>query len=165
MSETQVVVGSCGSEAVVAGLMETLASKQQAVREARANLALSAWEDRTAARNPQYVRGSVRKDSHISAGGHGHGEVCDITCVTCGVVRTVNKQDAFQVRYCLEHKGEGKKANKVAKSADPSKVQAKIAALEAKLAALQAQEDAAIGNLEVDVTPEQIEALKAQMAA
>jgi len=140
MSEQVKVQGEASSIEIV-GLAEVLASKQGELRAVKAAAKLAEWETATKARNPQYVVGSVRQDTTISAGGHGHGEVCDIECLVCGGVRTVNKQDAFQVRYCLEHKNEGKRqANaerRAAKAQDPEAVKAKIAALEAKLAAIR----------------------------
>jgi len=140
MSEQLKVQGEA-SNVEIEGLAEILASKKGELASLKAEAKLAEWETRTKARNPQYVLGSVRQDTTISAGGHGHGEVCDIECQVCGTVRTVNKQDAFQVRYCLEHKNEGKKVasaeRRAAKSADPEAVKAKIAALEARLAEMR----------------------------
>jgi len=171
MAAEQVVVGACGSEAVVAGLMETLSAKQQAVKALKGQVALEAWETKTKARNPQYAMGSVRKATDADKallGAHCHGEVCEIVCLECSQTRVINKQDAFQSRYCKEHLREAKKASK-AKVADPRKIEAQLAKLEAKMLALKAQAgmvtDQELGNLEVEVTPEQLAALRAQIAA
>ena len=32
-----------------------------------------------------------------------HGRICDIACVDCGELRTINAQDAFQVKRCIKH--------------------------------------------------------------
>ena len=78
---------------------------------------LEAWETKTKERNPQLILGSVRKPTTADENelGHVHGMVCSITCQTCGVVRIINKQDAFQVRFCKEHKSEARKAKAKAK--------------------------------------------------
>ena len=31
-----------------------------------------------------------------------HGRVCQIKCMETGKIRTINAQDAFQVKYCVE---------------------------------------------------------------
>jgi hypothetical protein len=119
-----------------------------------------AWEKKTIARNPQLVLGSLRIATVEEAAtlSHCHGEIAEIRCAytgtngECGETRIVNKQDAFQVRYCLEHKSESKKAARAAKSAvdanDPAKAQAaiarKMAALQAKLAKMEGVEEAVV---------------------
>jgi hypothetical protein len=173
MSEnTNVVVGGAASEAVVAGLMETLATKQAVVKSKKDALANAEWEQGKKAKNAQYVLGSLRKASPAEVealGVHCHGWCCEIECLTCGTIRIVNTQDAHQVRYCKACKPEGKKAaakaKRAAKAQSPEAIKAKIAALEAEMAALVAKEDKAIGDLEVEVTDEQLAALRAQIAA
>jgi len=83
-----------------------VASLESAIRAKKASLkareAAAAWETKTKERNPQYVVGSIRKatDADMGAMKHCHGEVCEIVCEVCGATRIVNKQDAFQVRFC-----------------------------------------------------------------
>ena len=165
------LVGTCGSEAVVTGLAEALASKQQAVKSLKVQVEREEWETKTKARNPQYVMGSVRKATDADCallGAHCHGEVCEIVCLECSQIRVINKQDAFQSRYCKEHLREAKKVasagRRAAKVQDPRKIDAQLAKLEAKMAELKARQESTIGNLEVEVSPEQLEALKAAIA-
>ena len=82
-------------------LQAELAEKQKAVKQANE---LAEWEQKTAERNPAYVVGSVRKATEADAAilGHVHGLVCEIRCQACGQTRVVNKQDAFQVKFCAE---------------------------------------------------------------
>lgn len=62
------------------------------------------------AKYPHVVRGSIReataKDERKV--GHSHKRVCDIKCTVrgCGIIRTVNTQDVFQVARCKEHQAE-----------------------------------------------------------
>ena len=168
---TAAVVGTCGSEAVVAGLAEALASKQAAVRGLKAQVEREEWETKTKARNSQYVVGSVRKATDADKallGAHCHGEVCEIVCLECSQIRVINKQDAFQSRYCKEHLREAKKAasagRRASKVQDPRKIDAQLAKLEARMAELRARQASAIGDLEVEVTDEQLAALKAAIA-
>jgi hypothetical protein len=120
-------------------LVKDLKAKQAALKGATK---LAGWEDKTAARNPCYVRGSVRA---ASAGdeeelGHVHGQVCTIRCQVCGEARTVNKQDAFQVRFCRACRQEAAKAAGTEKRAakklsglDEKELRDRIAGLEAQL--------------------------------
>ena len=87
--------------ATLKNLTEELAAKKRAVKDAEE---LADWEQKTSARNPAFVPGSVRSPSieEISVLGHTHGKVCTIRCQACGETRTINKQDAFQVRYCKD---------------------------------------------------------------
>jgi len=82
-------------------LQAELAEKTKAVKAANE---LAEWEQKTAERNAAYVVGSVRKATEEDAAilGHVHGLVCEIRCQACGQTRVVNKQDAFQVRFCTE---------------------------------------------------------------
>ncbi len=82
-------------------LQAELAEKTKAVKEANE---LADWERKTSERNPAFVPGSVRKATEQDAAilGHVHGLVCEIRCQSCGQTRVVNKQDAFQVRFCSE---------------------------------------------------------------
>jgi len=66
-------------------------------------------------KNPQIVVESLRpaNDGELINDKPAKGWVVEIECATCGVRRTVNTQDAFQVRFCEEHKAEARKvANK-----------------------------------------------------
>jgi hypothetical protein len=96
--------------------LETLRAKEQELREktklVKQAQALREWEQKTKKRNSQYVVGSLRapKKDEAAELGHCHGQVCSIKCEVCGVVRTINKQDAFQVRFCKEHKNAARKA-------------------------------------------------------
>jgi hypothetical protein len=78
-----------------------LAAKKRLVKEQQE---LQEWEEKTTARNPRFVPGSVRRptEADTAALGHVHGLVCEIACESCGKVRVINKQDAFQVRYCQD---------------------------------------------------------------
>jgi len=82
-------------------LTAELAAKKRLVKEQQD---LQAWEQKISARNPRFVPGSVRKptDADTAVLGHIHGLVCEITCESCGKVRVINKQDAFQVRFCQD---------------------------------------------------------------
>lgn len=55
------------------------------------------------------VKGSVRESKSAA-----HGFVCDVECKKrgCQTVTTVNKQDAFQVLFCEEHRREAQLARK-----------------------------------------------------
>jgi hypothetical protein len=106
------------------------------------------WEDKTKARNPAYVVGSLRPateaDQEVLT--HCHGWVCEIKCQHpgCDQVRVINKQDAFQVQFCKEHKAEARKASAKARRESkkledmtPESVQAEIAKLQEQLGKLQ----------------------------
>jgi len=56
------------------------------------------------------------------------GWVVQIECATCGEMRTVNTQDAFQVRFCEEHKADAAKA--AAKDRRAAKRDAELAKLD-----------------------------------
>jgi len=54
---------------------------------------------------PHVVVGSVKEvaagtkvDGIVAA----HGRICQIKCIETGKLRTINVQDAFQVKYCVE---------------------------------------------------------------
>ncbi len=81
-------------------LLAEVAEKERAVK---AMNEVAEWEAKTLERNPAYVVGSLRKATAAEAAalGHCHGWVCDIRCLNCGEIRTVNKQDAFQSRFCV----------------------------------------------------------------
>lgn len=141
-------------------VLDTKRAELAALAEQVALAERGAWEKKTLARNPQLILGSLRVATVEEAAtlSHCHGEICEIRCAytgangECAETRIVNKQDAFQVRYCLEHKSESKKAARTAKKAvdanDPVKAQAaiarKMAALQAKLAKLEGGEEATV---------------------
>ena len=129
--------------------LKTLSEKEAALRAVKAELkkaeANAKWEADTKARNPQFVLGSVRKATAADEAelGHCHGEVCSIECATCGEVRVVNKQDAFQARYCKackkgadKDRAKSKRADKRLAGRSVEDLQAEIAEAEAALAAL-----------------------------
>jgi NAD-dependent SIR2 family protein deacetylase len=102
-----------------------------------------AWEAKTKKRNPQYVLGSLRKATPQDEAqlGHCHGQVVTIECASCGKERIVNKQDAFQCKYCMDCKVEARKAVAKAKRAEKrlegksvKEVEAQIEALNEELA-------------------------------
>lgn len=139
MSKNTVVVAQ-GADVSAEALLELKTQLSAKLKDAKAAKETSEWEVAIKIRNPQYVVGSLRKgiDADEEIVGHSHGMVCKIRCVECSAERLINKQDAFQVRYCLEHKAEGRKEKAKAKrevaAKDPAKLQAQIAALQAKLA-------------------------------
>ena len=158
--QAPVVVQGQASEIAIEGLAETLASKRDELRTLKAEAELADWEAKTSAKNPQYVPGSVRKatdEDKALLGVHCHGEVCEIVCLECGKTRVINRQDAFQSRYCKEHVKEGKKAaareRRAAKVADPAKAREQIAALEAKIAALKAKAEPEMAEVVGDLEP------------
>jgi len=111
--------------------------KAKKAREDRA-----AWEAKTKARNPAYILGSLlpADDRHVAELGHSHGWVCSIVCERCGKVRNINKQDAFQVRFCkdckVETRKEKAKAQRLQKKVEGKSVeeiQAEIDALNAEI--------------------------------
>ena len=90
------------------------------------------------------LRPSTDKDLKVLS--HVHGWVCLIACQlkSCKVKRLINKQDAFQVRFCVEHKNEANKARtkarrqqKILVDMTPEKVNAEIERLQATLTQLQ----------------------------
>jgi hypothetical protein len=120
-------------------LQDELKAKKKALRQAQER---KEWEAKTKARNPQYVVGSLRKASAEEEAQltHCHGEVCTILCEVCGRERVINKQDAFQVRFCKEHRKEASKTKAKAKrlekklgSVNPAELEAQIAALDEQL--------------------------------
>lgn len=138
------------SEAVIDGAAE-LAAQEQALKEQirakKEQAKLEAWEKKTKQRNAAFVLGSTRPatEKDAEAVGHLHGKsVCEIKCQHegCGTIRIVNKQDAFQVRFCQEHKKMASKARAKAKresaSKSPEAIQARIAELQAQLAKVEA---------------------------
>lgn len=139
MSNNQVV-----SAETLVRTQKELAAKQA---ELKAALKLKDWEEKTSARNPAYVVGSVRRatEADLAELGHCHGFVCTVKCQCCGQERTVNKQDAFQARFCKSCKKEASKdaakerrLEKKLSGLSVSDLQAQIAEAEAQLAKLQA---------------------------
>ena len=100
MSQTNTAVEIKDTESLKT-LQAELAEKRKAVK---IQAELATWEQKTSARNPAYVVGSVRKPTEVDAAtlGHTHGLVCEIRCQSCGETRVINKQDAFQVQFCTE---------------------------------------------------------------
>jgi len=127
--------------------LEAVKTELQAkVRQAKVLRELGEWERGIKARNPQYVIGSLRPatDQDVMVLGHAHGWVCEIQCTTCGVKRVINKQDAFQVKYCAAHKAEARKAKaKASREAvkaagmTPDKLAEQIELLQRQLTAFQ----------------------------
>jgi hypothetical protein len=101
MSSKTNTVAKISNPEQLKALQAELAEKTKAVKQANE---LAEWEQKTAERNPAYVVGSVRKATEGDAAilGHVHGLVCEIRCQACGQTRVVNKQDAFQVKFCSE---------------------------------------------------------------
>ena len=110
------------------------------------------WEKKNKARNPAYVMGSLRRptDEDRVVLDHCHGWVCKIECQHdgCETRRVINKQDAFQVRFCSEHRDEARKAASKARrdkvklaGLTPAKVEAEIARLQAQMAAISGESD------------------------
>jgi len=94
--------------------------------------------------NPQLILESLRPatDGELINGLEAKGWVIAICCETCDTERLINTQDAFQVRFCVEHKGEAQKA--ASKARRTAKRDAEIDAmseddLDAEIAALEAQ--------------------------
>lgn len=158
-----------GSEAIVEGLGETskremaerLAELQR--KKAKADKAAKEIEGRRARlvdlahgtnetgknpkgrHNPALLPNTLRAsaEGELVNGRPAKGWVVEIACLTCSEHRTVNTQDAFQVRYCETHKDEARKAKakerrEAAKTAkleqlDPEELAAQIAAIESEL--------------------------------
>jgi len=94
-----------------------LKTLQRAVKD---RAATEAWETKVLVRNPNYQVGSVRAATDLDREqlGHCHGKVCTIKCQVCGSERTVNVQDAFQVKFCGEcRKQAGREAAKEKRAA------------------------------------------------
>ena len=72
---------------------------------------------------PHVVKGSVRDpnaaDTKVVS--ESHGKVCTIKCVECKTERTINCQDAFQVKHCLECKDKLVKARRAQRRAKRAK--------------------------------------------
>ena len=140
MTKSNTAVVTQSNVAELKALEEQLKAKQRLVKAAQE---LAEWETATIARNPEYVAGSVRKATETDAEvvGHSHGLVCEIKCRACGEVRVVNKQDAFQVHFCVACRKEAakesskeKRLQKKMASTSKESLQAEIAKLEALLA-------------------------------
>jgi hypothetical protein len=141
---TDNTVATVKTETAIAEVDKLLKEKQDLAKALRAQQKLEEWEEKTIARNPQYVKGSVRKPTAKDEAelGHVHGMVCSIKCQVCGKLRTINKQDAFQCRFCKEHKNEARKASAKAKrqaakldNKSAEEIQAEIDDLRAELTA------------------------------
>jgi hypothetical protein len=97
---------SVATVAVTENLSERIAKEAELKalqRMAKAMAKVEAWEAKTVARNPAYVVGSLRQatEADVALLGHCHGKVCLIKCTQCGAERVVNKQDAFQTKFCV----------------------------------------------------------------
>jgi hypothetical protein len=123
---------------IVADLQSQLAAKKKTLREAQER---QAWEAKTAARNPAYVVGSLRRPSPTDAAqlAHVHGWVCTIACEACGQERVINKQDAKQVRFCKACRKEASKAAAKAKRLTKKLGNVNVDDLKAQLAELDEQ--------------------------
>lgn len=129
--------------------LSTLTAKEEELREAKRALRAAQerreWEAKTKARNPAFVVGSLRKPTAEDEAqlAHCHGMVCTIRCEACDRERVINKQDAFQVRFCTGCAKEARKAASKAKRLEKrlegksvDDVQAQIDALNEQLAEL-----------------------------
>jgi ribosomal protein S27E len=69
------------------------------------------------------VKGSVRDPNaaDTKAVSESHGKVCTIKCIECKTERTINCQDAFQVKHCLECKDKLVKARRAQRRAKRAK--------------------------------------------
>jgi len=123
------------------------AESLRVARDAKAAQELADWETRTSARNPQFVVGSKRDATPDEATTlrHCHGKVCEIVCESCGETRTVNCQDAFQVKLCCSCKavadreaGKAKRANKKAEGKSVAELEQEIERMKNLLAVKQA---------------------------
>lgn len=156
-----------GSDIVVDGLAEIarkqeLAAKLAKLQDGAKKAAKSGDEQAKKAeamrilsetRNPAILAETVRpaNEGELVGGKPAKGWVVTICCQhgDCEKERLVNTQDAFQVRFCDEHKGEGRKsagkerraAAKVAKlsSLDEAELLAQIAALEGETEASETE--------------------------
>jgi hypothetical protein len=150
-AESAPVVSGSASEVTVTGLAAVEAEEKRLkalkaqVKEATEN---AAWEEKTLAKNPNYVPGSLRKatDADRAILSHCHGEVCEIRCESCGEVRVVNKQDAKQCRFCTDCKktatknaAKVKRAEKRLSGKSVEALQAEIAEAQKALEALQSK--------------------------
>lgn len=136
---------------VVEGLAKLEAQKTALKAEAKVlktAAKLAEWEKAKKAKNPAFVLGSTRKATEADEAilGHTHGQVCEISCQAeeCSTIRVINKQDAFQVRFCQAHKKEAQRtAGKVRREAKktaartPAVLKAEIAVAKKELAEMQ----------------------------
>jgi hypothetical protein len=135
-------VSGVGSEVTLTGLAALEAEEARLkglkaqVKEATEN---AAWEEKTLAKNPNYVPGSLRKatDADRALLSHCHGEVCEIRCESCQTVRVVNKQDASQVRFCVDCKKTATKSAAKTKRAEKRLSGKSVEALQAEIAEAQ----------------------------
>lgn len=143
------VATSTASELTISGLAD-LQNKEAKLKELKKQLKAAKdrkeWEAKTQARNPQYVAGSLRAPTAEDEASlsHCHGQVADIKCEVCGKIRVVNKQDAFQVKFCVEHRKEAQKVKSKAKRMEKrlegksvEDVQAQIDALNEQLSEME----------------------------
>jgi hypothetical protein len=145
----------------------TTTTAQAQLEELKAKIKKAKEEKKTRDWEAKYahvVPGSTREDRKVSTGKHGHGKVCVIRCEMCQAERTINVQDAFQVRYCEAHADMAKKVRqqerreekKVAKLT-PEAIKAEMARLEAMLAAVSGK--ASEENLaELEALKDEVEA-------
>jgi hypothetical protein len=122
-----------------------LAALRAKIREEKEAAKTRSWE----AKYAHVVAGSTRSGG-LDNGKASHGVVCSIACEMCGAERTINKQDAFQVRWCVtcavvakKGRQQTKRAEKSAAKLTPEAIQAKMAELEAQLAAMSENKQAA----------------------
>lgn len=93
--------------------------------------------------NPQVRPETLRQttEGETINGAPAKGWAVTIGCETCGAEREINTQDAFQVRFCEEHKAEAAKAK--ARERRANKKSAKVAAELAELSDEQVAEELA----------------------
>jgi len=155
MTTNSNVATAAASTITVEGLAELEAKTQELKELKRARKVREeqeVWEAKTKARNPQYVMGSLRQgqpgdEEHVK---HVHGWVCEIVCAECGETRIINKQDAFQVRFCKVHKDEARKAASKAKRLEKKVAGKSVEEIQAEIDALNAQ----LGPSEADAQAE-----------
>lgn len=153
------------AQAQINALKEKLAAAKEAKKQEE-------W----LAKYPHVVKGSIRKAEGISTGKKGHGKVCTIRCEMCKAERTINVQDAFQVRYCSVHaelakkiRQKDKREEKKLAKLSPEAVKAELARLNGLLANLEGKkveetEEASAEELEALAELEaENEALMAEM--
>jgi len=93
--------------------------------------------------NPQLLPDTLRQteEGELINGTPAKGQAVSIECAVCGKLREINTQDAFQTRFCTDHKAEAQKAAaKARRAAKKDEKLAKLsdADLEAQIAELTA---------------------------
>ena len=131
-------------------LTKKLAEKKAATKAAEKD---QTWEAAKKERNPQFVVGSLRQptEADITELGHCHGRVCTVVCVECGKGRTINTQDAHQVRHCRDCRKVAKRTASKAKRDAGQAQKTKESLTKLPVAELQAL----LGELKTEVASHQ----------